>query len=187
MYSNEAFVALNVLFGIKSLPEIRLFWSKNPYLGVPAARKVMPRNRFEKIRQYLHLNNQENMLPREDPYFDKLFKIRPLLDTLSATFCEEYRLSKFVSIDKGVVKCKGRLGFKQYMPMKPVKREIKTDISVPCKFIQGRKMAAFLNGASDIVLLLTLQCSNLTVVHSSKTSKNCPKRVGFFATSPVDE
>ena len=84
----------------------------------------MPRNRFEKIQQYLHLNNQENMLPCEDPNFDKLFKIQPLLDTLSATFREEYRLSKFVSVH-GMVKYKGRLGFKQYMPMKPVKRGIK--------------------------------------------------------------
>ena len=121
----RAFIALNVLFGIKSLPETRLFWSKNPYLGVPAVQKIMPRNRFEKIRQYLHLNNRENMLPREDPNFDKLFKIQPLLDTLSATFREEYRQSKFVSIDEGMVKYKGRLGFKQYMPMKPVKRGIK--------------------------------------------------------------
>ena len=32
----------------------------------------------------------------------------------------------------------------------------RTDVSVPCKFEQGRKMAAFLNAASDIVLLLTL-------------------------------
>ena len=104
----RAFVALNVLFGIKSLPETRLFWSKNPYLGVPAVQKVMPRNRFEKILQYLHLNNRENMLPRGDPNFDKLFKIRPLLDALSASFREEYRLSKFVSIDEGMVKYKGR-------------------------------------------------------------------------------
>lgn len=121
----RAFVALNVLFGVKSLPETRLFWSKNPYLGVTLVQKVVPRNRLEKIRQYLHLNNQENMLPREDPNFDKLFKIRPLLDTLSGTFREEYQLSKFVSIDEGMVKYKGRLGFKQYMPMKPVKRLIK--------------------------------------------------------------
>ena len=74
----RAFIALNVLFGIKSLPETRLFWSENPYLGVPAVQKIMPRNRFEKIRQYLHLNNRENMLPRKDPNFDKLCKIRPL-------------------------------------------------------------------------------------------------------------
>ena len=25
------------------------------------------------------------------------------------------------------------------------------------------------------------------LVHSSKTSKNCPKRVGFFATGHLDE
>ena len=112
----RAFIALNVLFGVKSLPETRLFFG-------PRIRKL--RNRFEKIRQYLHLNNRENMLPREDPNFDKLFKIQPLLDTLSATFREEYRQSKFVSIDEGMVKYKGRLGFKQYMPMKPVKRGIK--------------------------------------------------------------
>ena len=95
----RAFVALNVLFGVKSLPETRLFWSKKTYLGVPVVQKVMPKNRFEKIWKYLYLNNQENMLPCEDPNFDKLFKIRPLLDTLFATFREEYQLSKFVSID----------------------------------------------------------------------------------------
>ena len=70
----RAFVALNVLFGIKSLPETILFWSKNPYVGVPAVQKVMLRNRFEKIPQCLHLNNWENMLPRGDPNFDKLLK-----------------------------------------------------------------------------------------------------------------
>ena len=43
------------------------------------------------------------------------------LDRLANTFCKEYQPSKFVSTDKGMVKYKGRLGFKQYMPMKPVK------------------------------------------------------------------
>ena len=85
----------------------------------------MPRNRFEKIRQYLHLNNRENMLPRGHGAYDTLFKVRPFLDVISHTFCDEYRPSKFVSIDKAMVKYKGRLGFKQYMPMKPVKRGIK--------------------------------------------------------------
>ena len=53
----RAFLALNVWFGCKTLPETRLYWSKDTLLGVPAAQKIMPRNRFEKIRQYLHLNN----------------------------------------------------------------------------------------------------------------------------------
>lgn len=84
----------------------------------------MPRNHFEKICQYLHLNNRENALPQEDPNYDKLFKVWPLLEAVSATFREEYRPSEFVSVDKGMTKYKGRLGFKQYMPLKPVKRGI---------------------------------------------------------------
>ena len=65
------------------------------------------------------------MLLRDNPAYDKLFKVRPLLDRLANTFREEYRPSKFVSIDEGMVKYKGRLGFKQYMPVRPVKRGIK--------------------------------------------------------------
>lgn len=120
-----AFLALNVLFGIKKQPESRLHWSKDPLLGVPTVQKIMPRNCFKKIRQYLHLNNRDTMLPREDPNYDKLFRLRPLLDAVSTAFREEYRPSKFLSVDEGKVKYKGRLKFKQYMPLKPVKRRIK--------------------------------------------------------------
>ena len=85
----------------------------------------MPRNCFEKIRRHLCLNSCFNMLLRDNPANDKLFKVRPLLDRLANTFRKEYRPSKFVSIDEGMVKYKGRLGFKQYMPTKPVKWGIK--------------------------------------------------------------
>ena len=121
----HAFFAFNVMFGIKSLPETRMYWSKDNFIGVLTIQKVMPRNRFEKIRQYLCLNNFLNMLLRDNPAYDKLFKVRPLLDRLANTFRKEYRPSKFVSIDEGMAKYKGRLGFKQYMPMRPVKRGIK--------------------------------------------------------------
>ena len=71
----RAFVGINILFGIKNLPETRLYWSQDSFLGVPSVQKVMPRNRFEKIRQYLHLNNRENELPRGHRDYDKLFKV----------------------------------------------------------------------------------------------------------------
>ena len=45
----RAFVALNIFFGIKSLPETRFYWSDDSLLGVSAVKKVMPRTRFEKI------------------------------------------------------------------------------------------------------------------------------------------
>lgn len=116
----KAFLALNILFGIKRLPELKMYWSSEPLLGVVEVQKVMSRNRFDKIRQYLHLNDNRNACGQ-----DKLFKIRPLLDIISRTFDEEYLPSQNVSIDEGMIKYKGRLGFKQYMPMKPIKRGIK--------------------------------------------------------------
>ena len=121
----RAFVGVNIFFGIKHLPETRLYWSKNPVLAVPSVQKIFPRNRFEKIRQYLHLNNRENNVPRDDPRHDKLFKVRLLSDSISRSFRDKYLPSKFVSIDEAMVKYKERLGFKQYLPLKPVKRGIK--------------------------------------------------------------
>ena len=52
----KAFFALNILFGIKQLPEVYSYWSRNQLLGVPEVEKIFPRNHFAKISQYLHLN-----------------------------------------------------------------------------------------------------------------------------------
>ena len=76
----KAFIDLHVLFGIKQLPATRLYWSKDPLVGIPAVQKIMSRNRFDKLSQYMHLNNNANHVPREDPAHDKLFKVRPVLD-----------------------------------------------------------------------------------------------------------
>jgi len=121
----KAFVGLHVLFGIKHLPSTRLYWSKDPFLGVPEVQKVMPRNRFDKLLQYLHVNDSTKALPREHLQHDKLFKIRPILDRVLEACQSEYRPTKNVSVDEAMVKFKGRLGMKQYMPNKPVKRGIK--------------------------------------------------------------
>ena len=121
----KAFVGLHVLFGIKQLPSYRLYWSKNPLLGVIEVQKVMSRNRFNKLVQYLHVNDSTQSLPRDDPQHDKLFKIRPILDCVLGTCRSEYLPSKNISVDEAMVKFKGRLNMKQYMPMKPVKRGIK--------------------------------------------------------------
>jgi hypothetical protein len=64
-------------------------------------------------------------MPPRGPLYDKLYKVRPLIDIISRTFYEEYNPSEFASIDEGMIKYKDRLGFKQYMPQKPIKRGIK--------------------------------------------------------------
>ena len=121
----KAFLGLHVLFGIKQLPAIRLYWSNDPLIGVLGVQKVMPRNRFDKLSKYFHLNNNANQLPREDVNYDKLFKVWPLLDRIIERCRTELRPERDLSVDEAMIKFKGRLGMKQYMPMKPIKQGIK--------------------------------------------------------------
>ena len=121
----RAFFGVNILFGIKQLPEIHSYWSRNPLLGVPEIQKIFPRNRFAKISQYLHLNDKSRELPRGDANHDKLFKVRPVLDSVVSLIRSEYRPQKNLAIDEAMIPFKGRLGMKQHMPQKPVKRGIK--------------------------------------------------------------
>ena len=121
----RAFFGVNILFGIKQLSEIHSYWSRNPLLGVPEIQKIFPRNRFAKISQYLHLNDKSRELPRGDANHDKLFKVRLILDSVVSSIRSEYRPQKNLAIDEAMIPFKGRLGMKQYMPQKPVKRGIK--------------------------------------------------------------
>ena len=112
----KAFFALNILFGIKQLPEVHLYWSKNQLLRVPEVQKIFPWNQFAKISQYLHLNNKRRELPRGHANHNKLFKVQPLLDSVVEAIKSEYRPSKNISINEAMIPLKGRLSLKQYMP-----------------------------------------------------------------------
>ena len=146
----RAFVALNIFLGIKCLPE-----QDDSLLGVSAVKKVMRRSRFEKIRKYLCMNDRERMPPQDDQAHDKFYKVRPLLHVISNKFCDEYMPSQFVSIDEAMVKYKGRLSFKQYLPKKPIKRVIK------CGSVHMQRMGLFVHckctpGKMAIALFPTL-------------------------------
>ena len=57
--------------------------------------------------------------------YDKLFKIRPLIDMVTQNF-QKYVMQKNIALDEGGCPFKGRLGIKQYNPAKPNKYSIKT-------------------------------------------------------------
>jgi hypothetical protein len=81
----------------------------------------MPRDRFTQIWRYLHLQNNEDQ-PQQP---DKLWKVRWFLSFLNQKFKELYTPYGNVTIDESMVKFKGRLGFRQYLPAKPIKWGIK--------------------------------------------------------------
>ena len=83
-----AFVGLVIAMGIVSLPSLTDYWSIEPMHCHSWFRLVMPHDRFIQILRYIHVVHNNTALSRTDPQFDKLWKIRPLIDCLG-------KLSKF--------------------------------------------------------------------------------------------
>lgn len=119
------FFAINIMMGIKRLPAVRDYWSSNPQLNDSFISSIMPLNRFFSLLSCLHLNDNSIAPNRNEPGFDKLYKIRPMLTELSKNFLKYYKPTKNQSIDESMIKFKGRSTLKQYMPQKPIKRGFK--------------------------------------------------------------
>ena len=87
---------------VHSLPALHDYWSTHALLHVAAIADTMPRDRFEKIKQYLHL--ADNTLNHNN---DILYKIQPLLDTLNDSFSHAYILGHHICIDEMLISFKG--------------------------------------------------------------------------------
>nr|CAH7747061.1 unnamed protein product [Callosobruchus chinensis] len=65
------------------------------------------------------------MPKRDDPNFDKLYKVKPFLEKVKDNFQKHYKLHRNIAVDESMIKFKGRSSLKQFMPKKPVKRGYK--------------------------------------------------------------
>ena len=121
----KAFVGVNMIMGIDQKPELCNYWSTDEFLGNVGIQRVFTRDRFESLCRYLHMNDSQQQPARDDPSHDALYKVRPLLTMCERTFLEQYVPDRDLSIDEAMVKYKGRVFFRQYLPKKPVKWGIK--------------------------------------------------------------
>ena len=117
-----SFAGINIIMGYHELPSWTDYWKHDPDLSVPFIANALPRNRFAQILSALHVNDNTAQ-PKNNT--DKMYKLRPLLDSLNTNFMKLYNVSKRVSVDESMILFKGRSSIKQYNPMKPIKRGFK--------------------------------------------------------------
>lgn len=121
----KAVFGILIIMGFHSLPSLRMYWSGDHNFHVPRIAKIMSLKRFLKIIRFIHLNDNSCMPNKDNPNFDRLYKIRPLIQHLSKTFKKAFNPSRYLSIDESMIGFKGRSSIKQYLPMKPIKRGFK--------------------------------------------------------------
>ena len=110
--------------GINRLPNYALFWSNDDFFGNQGIKRVMTKNRFEEISQYLHFNDSTMEPARGAVNFNRLFKVRTVIYYVRSRCQNNFKPTKNISVDEGMVAFRGRLSFKQYMPAKPTKYDI---------------------------------------------------------------
>ena len=118
----EQFIGIFLMMGIVKYPQFRMYWA--PHTKIPAISDIMGLKRFETIKQFFHINNNTNMPKRTADNFDKLYKVRPLLDMLQ-TKCRKHPQEECHAVDEQIIPTKSRSGIRQYLPNKPHKWGIK--------------------------------------------------------------
>ncbi|CAG4996426.1 unnamed protein product [Parnassius apollo] len=121
----KAFIGMIIIMGIHVLPSIDLYWSSDPLFRVNEVAEIMTCKRFKKILENLHLNDNSQIPSKSNPDYDKLYKVRPLLEMLNTACKNEARTSTSQSIDEAMIRFKEISSLKQYMPAKPIKRGFK--------------------------------------------------------------
>ncbi|XP_030839578.1 piggyBac transposable element-derived protein 4 [Strongylocentrotus purpuratus] len=121
----KAFTALQISMGLVTKPAIHMYWEENWLIGTPGFSKVMSRNRYQLINSLLHFVDNEDRVPRGQPGHNVLFKVQPIIDRVRPTYQEAFAPGRDLSVDESLAAFKGRLSFKQYLPMKPTKWGIK--------------------------------------------------------------
>nr|XP_022910744.1 piggyBac transposable element-derived protein 3-like [Onthophagus taurus] len=121
----KAFLGILIIMGYKVLPMIDLYWSSDPGFRENDIAEIMPVKRFKKIMRSLHLNDNARQPERNSPEYDRLFKLRPLINIINESCKNNVNLSSSQSIDESMVLFKGRSSLKQYLPLKPIKRGYK--------------------------------------------------------------
>ncbi|XP_046392264.1 piggyBac transposable element-derived protein 3-like [Ischnura elegans] len=109
----EKLVGMHIIMGSLNLPRVRLYWDKA--LGISVFHENMTRDRFFSLRSNLHVVNN---LSTPTICHDKLFKVRPLLDSVRKR-CLELQMESNICVDEQMVPFKGKLSLKQYMKGKP--------------------------------------------------------------------
>lgn len=113
-----------IMTSVHQNPSIRKYWSAN--LGNDIIKNTMTVNMFEKIKQFLHFSNNQNMIPVNQPGHDHLYRIRVrlILETLKKRF-QSVPLEETLSVDEQLCATKANYYLKQYIPMKPHKWDYK--------------------------------------------------------------
>ncbi|XP_065354215.1 piggyBac transposable element-derived protein 2-like [Calliphora vicina] len=114
----QQFIGIVYMMSLVQLPNASSHWSNS--IGTTKIREVMPLKKFEKIRRVIHFNDNTKNLAATDKNYDRMFKVRPVIDELNKNF-RKVPLEPHLCVDEQMCSTKARNHLKRYIPNKPHK------------------------------------------------------------------
>ena len=159
----KAYFGFKILMGLYPKPAVRDYWRQDPFVGYIPISDRISRDRFTDLDRFLHFANNETLPSRGEPGYDRLGKVREVMDKVNKNFQTVYKPHREISMDEAMIPFQGHSQLKQYMPAKPVKRGIKVwcradaHIGFLCEFqvYTGREEGAQDSLGTRVVLALS--------------------------------
>ncbi|XP_071996111.1 protein lin-9 homolog isoform X2 [Engystomops pustulosus] len=111
--------------GLLKKPSIGAYWGTDILYQTLLFRMIMTRTRFESILKFLHYSDDTRCPPRDDPSFDRLYKVRPLIQHFSSSFAKVYTPEKCLSVSESLLHFKGKLQSDQNLPSSRTRHGVK--------------------------------------------------------------
>lgn len=129
----ENFLGVSILMGHVRKGDVQSYWSTDLLLHTPIFGQIMSRDRYIQILRCLHFHNNEDIVNHP------LVKIKPVIEHVQNKFSTVLTPGKNLCIDESLLLWKGRLRFKQYIPLKRNRFGIKLFMLVDCEtgFVLG--------------------------------------------------
>lgn len=107
--------------------KLKDYWSTSPILSTLIFSQTMTRNCYCQILRFLHF--QDNEIPSDHP----LRKLKPVTDYFKTKFSNVIDPGQKLCLNERLVLWKGRVSFKQYLPLKRHRFDIKMFMLVDCE------------------------------------------------------
>jgi len=111
------FIALALQMGHELEDTLHDYWSRLRQLHNPFYGETMTQDRCLHILHFLHFANNSQR-PDKGKEYDRLWKLRTVFDKLNEAYAKFCNPSDHLAVDVVIVKFKGRVIFRQYIPKK---------------------------------------------------------------------
>ena len=116
-----AYIGVCIILSVNPTRQIRHLFSSDPFMSNAGIRNVFTLKRFLKIGHYFCVSDKSVEPPKDSEHYDKLFKIRPVVEHLNKMFPKYYGHGKNQTVDESSVKMKSKDSVRMFSPLKPAK------------------------------------------------------------------